>query len=169
MTTLSSLAGAVTHPFTADAAGAGAIYGLITAMAVVAGTDERAMGQVFVLVLGTLLVLWLGHAYAHALARHIEHGGRATLQALPARWSRGGRSWYRPKSPMLVVLALRALDVLPDGANMISAVGQRWCSLSTGAPAYSRRLGRSWMQALGTGLINGLLGLAVVLLEESLH
>lgn len=29
--------------------------------------------------------------------------------------------------------------------------------------------GRRWMRALGTGLINGLLGLVVVLLEASLH
>jgi hypothetical protein len=116
---MSSLAGAVTHPFTADVAGAGAIYGAITAMAVVAGTDERAMSQVFVLVLGTLLVLWLGHTYAHTLARHIEHGGRATLQALRATLVEERSFLVRP-SPMLVVLALGALDVLPDSADTIS-------------------------------------------------
>ncbi len=164
---MSSLAGAVTHPFTADAAGAGAIYGTITAMAVVAGTDERAMSQVFVLVLGTLLVLWLAHAYAHTLARHIEHGGRATWRALRATLVEE-RSFLVGPSPMLVVLALGALDVLPDSADTISLwVGL--VQLVSWGTAYSRRLGRSWMRALGTGLINGLLGLAVVLLEASLH
>ncbi|HJY24105.1 MAG TPA: hypothetical protein VJ649_00335 [Actinomycetes bacterium] len=71
-------------------------------------------------------------------------------------------------SPMLVVLALGALDVLPDSADTISLwVGL--VQLVSWGTAYSRRLGRTWMRALGTGLINALLGLAVVLLEASLH
>ena len=52
---------------------AGAIYGTIAAMAVIAGAArEPSHGRVLALAAGTVCVFWLAHVYARALAHHLR-------------------------------------------------------------------------------------------------
>ena len=56
---------------------AGAIYGTIAAMAVIAGTSKNPEhGKALTLTIATLFVFWLAHVYAHALAHHLRGARR---------------------------------------------------------------------------------------------
>ena len=64
---------------------AGAIYGTIAAMAVIAGTAaSQAHAKTFYLTVATLFVFWLAHVYAHALAPHLR-GAKRLLNASGTR------------------------------------------------------------------------------------
>src|SRR5688500_7584191 len=64
---------------------AGAIYGTIATMAVIAGAARGSShGRVLALAVGTVFVFWLAHVYAHALAHHLRGARRLDWPAVTA-------------------------------------------------------------------------------------
>jgi hypothetical protein len=148
---------------------AGAIYGTIAAMAVIAGTAKSPEhGEALQLTIATLLVFWLAHVYAHALAHHLRGARRldwsAVKVAMAEEWS-----LLQGPVPLLVLLVLGELGVLEERQAVRLALWLGVVELVTWGVLYARRQRWSWVTALTAGAVNGLFGLVIVALEVVVH
>ena len=131
---------------------AGAIYGTIAAMAVIAGAArDPSHGRVLALTVATLVVFWLAHVYAHALAHHLRGAKRLDWPVITAALALGGTGLL--DAHLAVRLALWA------GVAQLVAWGV----------AYARRQHWGWPTALTAGAVNGTFGLLIVALEVLIH
>jgi hypothetical protein len=90
---------------------AGAIYGTIAAMAVIAGAaTDPAHGKALGLTIATLSVFWLAHVYAQTLAHHLRGAVRPDWAAVRAAMAEE-RSLLEGPVPMLALLALGELGM----------------------------------------------------------
>ena len=111
---------------------AGAIYGTIAAMAVIAGTAKSSEhGEALGLTIATLLVFWLAHVYAHALAHHLQGARRLDWSVVRAAMA---EEWSLLQGPVpLLVLTWASSgswrSVRPSGWPC----GWAWSSWSPGA------------------------------------
>jgi multisubunit Na+/H+ antiporter MnhG subunit len=148
---------------------AGAIYGTIAAMAVIAGSAKSSEpGEALGLTIATLLVFWLAHVYAHALAHHLRGAKRldwsAVKVAMAEEWS-----LLQGPVPLLVLLVLGELGVLEERQAVRLALWLGVVELVTWGILYARRQRWSWVTALTAGAVNGLFGLVIVVLEVVVH
>jgi hypothetical protein len=148
---------------------AGAIYGTIAAMAVIAGSAKASEpGEALGLTIATLLVFWLAHVYAHALAHHLRGAKRldwsAVRVAMAEEWS-----LLQGPVPLLVLLVLGELGVLEERQAVRLALWLGVVELVTWGILYARRQRWSWVTALTAGAVNGLFGLVIVILEVVVH
>jgi multisubunit Na+/H+ antiporter MnhG subunit len=148
---------------------AGAIYGTIAAMAVIAGSAKSSEhGEALGLTIATLLVFWLAHVYAHALAHHLRGAKRldwsAVRVAMAEEWS-----LLQGPVPLLVLLVLGELGVLEERQAVRLALWLGVVELVTWGILYARRQRWSWVTALTAGAVNGLFGLVIVVLEVVVH
>jgi len=151
-----------THPD--DAA---AIYGTIVTTAVIGATSSKSAQTVLELAVGTLLVFWLAHVYAMALARHLQ-GARLHWSAISHAMAEE-RPMLEAPIPSLVVLLLGAVGVLDDRLAVTVALLVGVGQLVGWGIAYARSQDWGWPMALAAGVVNGMFGLAVVILEVALH
>ena len=145
--------------FTPDSAGA--IYGTIAAMAVIAGAArDPSHGKTLSLTVATLFVFWLAHVYAQTLSHHLRGERRPGWSSVVAAM---GEEWplLEGPVPLLLVLALGEFGILALWLGVTELVV--WAIL------YSRRQHWNWLVALTAGAINGLLGLLIVILEVIVH
>jgi hypothetical protein len=148
---------------------AGAIYGTIAAMAVIAGTAKTTEhGEALGLTIATLLVFWLAHVYAHALAHHLRGAKRLDWSAVTAAMAEEWALLQGP-IPLLVLLALGELGVLEERLAVRLALWLGVVELVTWGILYARRQRWSWLTALTAGAVNGLFGLIIVILEVVVH
>ena len=148
---------------------AGAIYGTIAAMAVIAGTAaDPGHGTALGLTIATLLVFWVAHVYAHALAHHLRGASgldwSVVRAAMVEEWS-----LLQGPVPLLVLLGLGELGVLEERLAVRLALWLGVVELVTWAVLYARRQRWSWLTALTAGAVNGLFGLVIVVLEVVVH
>ena len=93
---------------------AGAIYGTIAAMAVIAGTAaDPSHAKPLSLTVATLFVFWLAHVYAQALSHHLR-GARRLEWSVVREAMVEERPLLEGPLPLLVVLALGALEVIDN-------------------------------------------------------
>ena len=146
----------------------GAIYGTIVATAVIAATahNERP-GLILAATVVTLLVFWLAHVYAEVLAHGLRQA-RLELNVVPATMTRELSMLAAPALSVLFLL-LGALGVLGEGLAVRLALWNGVAQLVGWGIDVGRRLGRSWPAALLGGVVNGVLGVVIVLLEVLLH
>ena len=148
-----------------------AIYGLILATSVIVVSREyvsRNAGLVAVTVLTTSVVFWLGHVYARTLAKSL------TDARIPRRSEAGAllrHDWplVEVTAPLVLVLALGALDILSDEASilaaMLAAVGEL-----AGTGGYAARIaGAGVIGTVLSGAVAAGLGAVVVLLKVLVH
>jgi hypothetical protein len=148
---------------------AGAIYGTIAAMAVIAGTARTPEhGKALSLTIATLLVFWLAHVYAYALAHHLRGAKRLDWSAVTAAMAEEWSLLQGPV-PLLVLLALGELGVLEERQAVRLALWLGVVELVTWGVLYARRQRWSWLTALTAGAVNGLFGLVIVVLEVVVH
>ena len=148
---------------------AGAIYGTIAAMAVIAGAAaDPAHGRALGLTLATLLVFWLDHVYAQALAHHLRGKARPDWAAVRAAMAEE-RPLLEGPVPMLALLALGELGVLQEGQAVRLALWLGVVELVTWGIFYARGQRWGWLPALVAGAVNGLFGLLIVVLEVLVH
>jgi hypothetical protein len=148
---------------------AGAIYGIIAAMAVIAGTaSSPSHGKPLTLAVATLFVFWLAHVYAQALSHHLR-GARRLEWPVVREAMIEERALLEGPLPLLVVLALGALGVLDDRLTVRLALWLGVAQLVTWGILYARRQRWGWPTALTAGAINGTFGLLIVLLEVVVH
>ena len=148
---------------------AGAIYGTIAAMAVIAGSAKSSEpGEALGLTIATLLVFWLAHVYAHALAHHLRGAKRldwsAVKVAMAEEWS-----LLQGPLPLLLLLALGELGILEERQAVRLALWLGVVELVTWATLYARRQSWPWLTALTAGAVNGVFGLIIVILEVVVH
>jgi hypothetical protein len=148
---------------------AGAIYGTIAAMAVIAGTaGDPSHAKPLNLTVATLFVFWLAHVYAQALSHHLR-GARRLEWPVVREAMIEERALLEGPLPLLVVLALGALGVLDDRLTVRLALWLGVAQLVTWGILYARRQRWGWPTALTAGAINGTFGLLIVLLEVDVH
>jgi hypothetical protein len=148
---------------------AGAIYGTIVAMAVIAGTaTDPGHGKALWLTVATLSVFWLAHVYAQTLSHHIKGAKRLEWPAVKAAMVEE-RPLLEGPVPMLLVLVLGELHVLEGRTAIRLALWIGVGELVTWGLLYARRQRWGWPAAITAGTVNGLLGLAIVLLEVVVH
>jgi hypothetical protein len=148
-----------------------AIYGLILATSVIAVSreyDSSNAGLVAVTVLVTGVVFWLAHVYARVLATSMEHHRMLTRselrEALRHDWP-----LVEATIPLVLILALGALDVVPDDAAILAAILVALAELAL-AGAYAARVrGSRTRGAVLSAAIAVALGAAVVLLKVLVH
>ena len=148
-----------------------AIYGLILATSVIAVSAEYASsnaGLVAVTVLVTGFVFWLAHVYARVLAGAIIHHRRPNRsevrEALRHDWP-----LVEVTVPLVLILALGALDVVADKAVILAATLAVLVELA-GAGAYAAHASGAGLRGtLASALIAVTLGGAVVLLKALVH
>ncbi|HTE68142.1 MAG TPA: hypothetical protein VK942_05195 [Actinomycetes bacterium] len=148
---------------------AGAIYGTIAAMAVIAGAaTDPAHGKALGLAIATLFVFWLAHVYAQTLAHHLRGAVRPDWAAVRAAMAEE-RSLLEGPVPMLALLALGELGVLDGQRAVRLALWLGVIELVTWGILYARGQRWGWLPALTAGAINGLFGLFIVVLEVFVH
>jgi hypothetical protein len=148
-----------------------AVYGLILAISVIAVSreyDPANAGKIAVTVLVTGIVFWLAHVYARALGESLTHHrivNRSELrEVLRHDWP-----LVEVTVPLVVILALGALDVMPDRAAILIAVLAALVELA-GAGAYTARMGGAGvLAAVASAAVAVALGGAVVLLKVLVH
>jgi hypothetical protein len=147
------------------------IYGtiLVSGMIIAAGIHSTAW-QIFLTVLGTVLIFWGAHLYAGTIAGHGGIGGDDTTLAIAfGRSLRRSLGFLTSAVPSLVILLLGALRVVPDALAIWIAL---WLGVLVlafiGYFMFALR-GRAWpiriLGALGTAAF----GLAMILLKSLIH
>jgi hypothetical protein len=148
---------------------AGAIYGTLVTMAVIAGTAaEPGHGKALSLAVATLVVFWLAHVYAQTLSHHLRGAKRLEWPAVTAAMAEE-RPLLEGPLPLLLVLALGELHVLEGRQAVRLALWIGVAELVTWGILYARRQRWNWVPALIAGAVNGLFGLAIVVLEVVVH
>jgi hypothetical protein len=148
-----------------------AIYGLILATSVIAVSSEYASsnaGLVGVTVLVTGVVFWLAHVYARVLAGSItDHRApdRSTVRAA----FRHDWPLVEVTAPLVLILAMGALDVLADKTAILAATLAVLAELGAAGAYAARASGAGVRGTIASALIAVTLGGAVVLLKTVVH
>ena len=148
-----------------------AIYGLILATSVIAVSheyDPSNAGLIGVSVLVTGIVFWMAHVYARVLARSItQHrmlSGSEVREALRHDWP-----LVEVTVPLVLILALGALDVVADKAAILAATLAVLVELAAAGAYAADASGAGPRGTVASALIAVTLGGAVVLLKALLH
>ena len=148
---------------------ASAIYGTITANAVIAATaGHLPPGRTLLITVATLAVFWLAHVYAQALAHHLKGMTRLSWTAIAAAMSEERPMLEAPAASLLVLL-LGVVGLLGERAAVRIALWVGVVQLVAWGIAYARRQRWGWPAALVAGAVNGTFGLVIVALEVLLH
>jgi hypothetical protein len=148
---------------------AGAIYGTIAAMAVIAGAARyQSDAEVLALTIVTLFVLWLAHVYSETLAHHLAGQGKPNWRAAAQAMAKE-RTMLEGPGPMLIVLFVGSIGVLDEDFAAELAIWTGIAQLLGWGITYARRLRWSWPRAIVVGLVNASFGLIIVLLEVAVH
>ena len=148
---------------------AGAIYGTIAAMAVIAGTaSSDSHAKPLVLTVATLSVFWLAHVYAQALSHHLR-GVRRLQWSVVREAMIEERPLLEGPLPLLIVLAVGALGVIDNHLAIRVALWLGVAQLLTWGMLYARRQRWRWVTAVTAGVVNAVFGLLIVLLEVVIH
>jgi len=117
---------------------------------------------------GTMLVFWLSHVWADAVADRMRDGR-------PYEWGRlrAAATWHWPMLEAalgpLLALALADLGVWSRATGVAVALGISVAQLVGWGIVVGRRTFDSWPAALLSGAVDGLLGLALVILKTLVH
>jgi hypothetical protein len=147
----------------------GAIYGTIVACAVIAAAAAggKSADRILAITVATLLVLWLAHVYGHLLDQQVRHD-RTRWQVLGSIMIQELSMVAAPALSILFLL-LGTLGVLNEPVAVRLALWTGVVQLFGWGIEAGRRRGRAWPAALLAGLINGVFGVVIIILEVLLH
>lgn len=163
------------HAHPAEAAHANparAIYGTILVMAVITALshdDTVKSAELIAGVLATTFVFWIAHVYAEVLGQRMEaEGGRPTLASFAVA-ARG--EWPLVEASLLPVLCLLlgVVGIVKTDTAVYIAIGAGVVELFGYGIAAGRKLRLSTGATIAVGMVNGFLGLLVVLLKVLVH
>lgn len=149
---------------------AAAVYGSILAAAVVASLDvgDVAAPAMTVSLAGTMVVFWLAHVWADAIADRMRDGRAYDWAGL-----RAAATWHWPMIEValgpLAALALADLGVWSRATAVAVALAIGVAQLVGWGIVVGRRTFDSWPAALLSGAVDGLLGCALVVLKTLVH
>jgi len=145
---------------------AGAIYGTILVTSIVAAADSSdAIWQSLGIVEVTVVVFWLAHVYAHALAWSLDANEKFSR--------RGLRPIARKEWPLLQAAVVPSLALLAGGIGFIATQTAYWIAIGYGVVmlvswglVFARQERLSLIATCAVVFANALFGLAIVLLKE---
>ena len=148
-----------------------AIYGLILATSVIAVSQEydpANAGRIGVSVLVTGVVFWLAHVYARVLAGSITRQRRLNRSEVRGAFR---HDWplVEVTVPLVVILALGAIDVVPDKAAILAATLAALVELAAAGSYAARESGAGPRGTVVSAVIAVTLGSVVVLLKALVH
>jgi hypothetical protein len=149
---------------------AAAVYGSILAAGVIASLDIGDVDAVVMTesVAGTMVVFWLAHVWAEAIADRMHDPRPYTWRRL-----RVAAAWHWPMVQAsvgpLIALALADVGVWSLDTGVTVALGVSIAQLIGWGVAVGRRTFASWPAALASGAVDGLLGIALVVLKTLVH
>jgi hypothetical protein len=150
---------------------AAAVYGQILATSLVATLSEDheiSAAQLLFWLAVTMVVFWVAHVYAEAVARRLDSGhelGVADLRDLV----RNDLPELLAALPAITALALGALGVYSRETAVELAIGGGVVLLATWGYVIARRTGMSGRATVGSVVLNGAVGLAIVGLKVWIH
>lgn len=149
---------------------AAAIYGSILATSLVVALGHEHLSAVRMLgtLLATMGVFYLAHVWAAVSAERIEtasgfSGVSARAHAI-AEWPMIEAASAPGAALLLAVLGVYSVDTAVDVATVVGVANLVAWGFAIGHRSHHRRL-----PAFVSGLINGAFGVAIVVLETSLH
>ncbi len=146
---------------------AGAVYGTIVVLAVLmasATAYEHDLWRLGAIVTASVLILWVAHAYAHALGESLKLERRLTRAEL---MTITGRELAIPLASVLplAAIALGALEVVRDQTAIWLAIGVGVATLAVQGIRYARLERLSRMGTVVSVALNLSLGLVIVALK----
>lgn len=150
---------------------AGAIYGQVLVTSFVAALSEVAnvdAGEIFTSLLVTMLVFWLAHVYADAVAQRLEREDPLTWREV---WTIAKYEWpmLQAAAPALLALSLGWAGVLPTLTAVRLAIGLGVVALLAWGFVIARASRLSALATLGSVALNGVFGLGIVTLKLLVH
>ncbi len=153
-----------------DANFAGAIYGQILVLSVLAALGPRAdvAGTVAAVVAGSQLTFWLAHAYAELIAKHVQRDQRLTFAQAGAVLE---HEWplVQAAIPTLVLMLIAGVGVIEARTGVYIALGLGIAQLFAWGYYVGHQSGRSPFRQLLVALVSGMIGLLMVALKLALH
>jgi hypothetical protein len=145
---------------------AGAIYGTILVTSIIAAADSSdAIWQSLGIVEVTVVVFWLAHVYAHALAWSLDANERFSRRGLRPI---AGKEW-----PLLQAAVVPSLALLAGGFGLIATQTAYWIAIGYGVVMliswgliFARQERLSLVATCAVVTANAFFGLAIVLLKE---
>jgi hypothetical protein len=150
---------------------AGAVYGQILVTSIVAAlSEEETLGahEIFIGVLGTMLVFWLAHVYAAAVARRLSRPEVLTVGETLAI-ARDEWPMVQSAAPALLALGLAWAGVLSTRAGIDLAIAAGIGALFAWGLVIARRSGLSPAGTVGSMALSGAFGLVIVGLKIVVH
>jgi hypothetical protein len=149
---------------------AAAIYGSILVAALVSTLDAEhaTAGAMSVAVLSTMVVFWIAHVWADAVAERVTDPTPLSV----ARVRRIARvQWPMVQTAIgpLVALALASAGAWSLHVGVDVALAVSVAQLAAWGIVIGLRTASSWPAALLSGLVDGLLGVAIVALKTLVH
>jgi hypothetical protein len=146
---------------------AGAVYGTIVVLAALAAgatAYQYDLWRLGAIVSASVLILWIAHAYAHALGESLKLGRRLTRAELTTIT---GRELSIPLASVLplAMLALGALRLVRDVTAIWLALAIGVLTLAVQGVRYARIERLSWVGTVVSVALNLSLGLAIVALK----
>ncbi len=147
-----------------------AVYGsiLVTALLAALRHEHVAIHALTITLIGTMVVFWLAHVWSSIVAERLRGRTRLTPSAV-AELARG--EWPMLEVAVVPVAALVVgwLGIVSDHRAINVALALAVIQLAAWGFAVGRQIhGRTW-SAVAFGVVDGLLGLAIVLLEVAVH
>jgi hypothetical protein len=149
---------------------AGTIYGTILVMAVLAAGAESTTidaWELDVLMVSTVVVLWIAHVYAHAIADSLSSGtrlSRASVTSLAGRESAIVLSAFAPS----IALLIGVIGILSDADAVTIALGLCLLTLGIQGVRYARMASLSRWGTVLVVTLNLAAGLIIVGLKAAL-
>jgi hypothetical protein len=148
---------------------AGAIYGTVAFLTILVlleedRTDPKDAAAILV---GTALVFWLAHVYAHLVPRIAAAGRLRTGRFLETAQDQIGI--LAAAAIPLIPLVLAMLGVLEDPAGLQAAIAVGVLSLAAFAVREARAAGLSWITSLWVATVLLVAGIGMLWLEVLLH
>ena len=146
---------------------AGAIYGTILATAIVTGLNESASvtaPRALAILLGTGVVFWSAHVYAHLLAGRLR-GDHKTKRADVRRIMARERPLFQSTLPLAVPLVAGAFGVIGSELALSLATLLGILMLVAWGVVFARREGQGVAGMAAAAAMNAGVGLLIIALE----
>ncbi len=146
----------------------GAIYGTVVATATIAATaGHESAEHILAATAATLLVFWLVHVYADFLDHRLRQA-ESDLKVVPSIMAKELSMLAAPALSILFLL-LATLGLLDERLAVRLALWNGVAQLVGWGIEAGRQRGQSWPTALLAGVVNGVFGVGIVVLEVLLH
>lgn len=148
---------------------AGAIYGTVVYLTILVLFEEDRTDpeDAVAILVGTALVFWLAHVYAHLVPRIAAEGRLRTGRFLETAGDQVGILAAVAIPALPLVLAM--VGLLDDQGGLRAAIAAGVLSLAAFAVREARAAGLGWGRSFGVATVLLVAGVGLLWLEVSLH